>query len=57
MIWSESTRQNRLRNVYNQELKSYAATKREIMPGVEHRQRKDLNIWLARPELRSRAGI
>ena len=24
-------------------LKSYAAAKREIMPGVEHRQLKDLN--------------
>jgi putative transposase len=24
-------------------LKSYAAAKREIMPGVEHRQRKGLN--------------
>ena len=26
-------------------LKSYAAAKREIMPGVEHRQHKGLNNW------------
>src|SRR5258708_27663060 len=30
-------------NVHQRQLKSYAAAKREVMPGVEHRQHKGLN--------------
>src|SRR4029077_5928077 len=38
-----ATRRRAPRLLVTDKLKSYAAAKREIMPGVEHRQRKGLN--------------